>query len=157
MEIIISSGTGEGSTQLSAFDKALHNAGIANFNLIRLSSVIPPKSVLKIKSYDNNGKDGFGNRLYLVYAEKRESEIGREAWAGIGWVQTKDGRGLFVEHHGSQQAEVIRMINSSLTDMVKYRQDKFGEIHYQVVGVCCEDKPVCALVAAVYEGQEWKK
>lgn len=157
MQIIISSGTGEGNTQLSAFDKALFNSGIANFNLIRLSSVIPPKSDIKIQPFDNNGKEGFGDRLYLVYAEKRESEAGREAWAGIGWVQAKDGRGLFVEHHGSQQAEVIRMINSSLTDMVKYRKDKFGEIHYQVVGVRCEDKPVCALVAAVYESEPWKK
>lgn len=155
MNIIISSGTGEGNTQLSSFDEALFNAGIANYNLIRLSSVIPPKSVLKIEPYEGNGKDGFGNRLYLVYAEKRESEKGREAWAGIGWVQTLDGRGLFVEHNGSQQAEVIRMINSSLADMVKYRTDEFGEIHYQVVGVRCEDKPVCALVAAVYESQVW--
>jgi len=157
MDIIISSGTGEGSTQLSAFDQALFNSGIANFNLIRLSSVIPPKSDIKIQSFDNNGKEGFGDRLYLVYAEKRESEKGREAWAGIGWVQAKDGRGLFVEHHGSQQAEVIRMINSSLTDMVQYRKDEFGAIHYQVVGVRCEDKPVCALVAAVYKSESWGK
>lgn len=156
MNIIISSGIGEGNTQLSAFDQALFHSGIANFNLIRLSSVIPPQSVIKVESFDNNGKDEFGNRLYLVYAEKRESEKGREAWAGIGWVQARDGRGLFVEHNGSQQAEVIRMINSSLTDMVKYRKDEFGEIHYQVVGVRCEDKPVCAIVAAVYETQAWK-
>ena len=155
MKITISSGTGVGNTQLSAFDEALFNAGIANFNLIRLSSVIPPKSEIVIEPYNNNGSEGFGNRLYLVYSEKREAEKGREAWAGIGWVQAEDGRGLFVENHGSQQAEVIRMINASLTDMVKYRKEKFGEIHYQVVGTRCEDKPVCSIVAAVYQGQDW--
>jgi len=157
MDIIITSGVGKGNTQLSAFDHALFNAGIANYNLIRLSSVIPLKSKLKIQPFNNNGKEGFGDRLYLVYAEKREGEKGREAWAGIGWVQTKDGRGLFVEHHGSQQAEVIRLIKESLTDMVQYRQEKYGEIHYQVVGTHCKDKPVCAIVAAVYQNEGWGK
>lgn len=157
MELIITSGKGEGSTQLSAFDNALFNAGIANFNLLKLSSVIPPKSKLKIKQYNDNGSKGFGDRLYIVMAEKRETEKGREAWAGIGWVQAKDGRGLFVEHYGSQQAEVIRLINGSLTDMVQYRKEKFGDIHYQVVGTRCEDKPVCALVGAVYKSQLWNK
>lgn len=157
MNIIITSGKGEGSTQLSAFDSALFEAGIANFNLLKLSSVIPPKSRLVIKQYDNNGTKGYGDRLYVVIAEKRETEKGREAWSGIGWVQAKDGRGLFVEHHGSQQAEVIRLINGSLTDMVKYRKQKYGNIHYQVVGTRCEDKPVCALVAAIYKTQPWNK
>lgn len=110
-----------------------------------------------MKQYNNNGSKSFGDRLYIVLAEKIETEKGREAWAGIGWVQTKDGRGLFVEHHGSQQAEVIRLINGSLTDMVQYRKEKFGDIHYQVVGTRCEDKPVCVLVAAVYKSEKWGK
>lgn len=155
-QISITSGTGKGSTQLAAFDAALWNAGIANFNLIKLSSVIPPESKVQTKELSNNGKEGFGNRLYVVLSEKRESEVGREAWAGIGWVQNKeDGRGLFVEHNGSQQAEVIRLIKESLSDMVKYRKEKYGEIHYQVVGKQCINKPVCAVVAAVYQQDEW--
>ena len=44
MEIQISTGIGIGPTQLSAFDSALNNAGVANYNLLKLSSVIPPKS-----------------------------------------------------------------------------------------------------------------
>jgi arginine decarboxylase len=88
---------------------------------------------------------------------KKESEKGREAWAGIGWVQAKDGRGLFVEHEGSQQAEVMRLIKETLNDMVKYRKEKYGEIHYQIVGLRCENKPVCAVAAAVYESQGWSR
>lgn len=155
MKIIISSGVGEGNTQLSAFDAALWDAGIANYNLLKLSSVIPPKSEIEIKEYTKNGTDDFGNRLYVVMAEKRESEAGREAWAGVGWVQAKDGRGLFVEHSGSNQEEVIRLIKQSLTDMVKYRKEEFGEIHYQVVGSRCKDKPTCALVTAIYQSIDW--
>jgi len=153
--IAITSGIGEGQTKLSAFDAALWDAGIANFNLIKLSSVIPPSTLVQVKHLKNNGKDGFGDKLFVVLAEKREGEKGREAWAGIGWIQTKDSRGLFVEHEGSQQAEVIRLIKGSLTDMVKYRREEYGEIHYQIVGVPCQDKPVCAVVAAVYQFEGW--
>lgn len=155
--IYITSGIGEGQTNLSAFDAALWDAGIANFNLIKLSSIIPPQSKILVENLKNNGKDGFGNKLYVVLACKRESERGREAWAGIGWVQTKDGRGLFVEHEGSQQAEVIRLIKDSLNDMVQYRKEVYGEVHFQVVGLRCEDKPVCAIVAAVYQDEGWEK
>lgn len=155
--ICVTSGIGEGQTKLSAFDAALWDAGIANFNLIKLSSIIPPESKIKICHLKNNGKNGFGDKLYVVLAEKRESEKGREAWAGIGWVQTKDGRGLFVEHEGAQQAEVIRLIRESLKDMVKYRKEKYSDPHYHVVGLRCENKPVCALVAAVYENEGWDK
>lgn len=48
MEIQISTGIGIGPTQLSAFDSALNNAGVANYNLLKLSSVIPPKSKIVI-------------------------------------------------------------------------------------------------------------
>jgi hypothetical protein len=46
MEIYLSTGIGEGPTPLAAFDAAL-NAGIANYNLIVLSSVIPARSVMR--------------------------------------------------------------------------------------------------------------
>ena len=38
LDISITSGLGQGPTTLAAFDAALRDAGIANFNLIRLSS-----------------------------------------------------------------------------------------------------------------------
>ncbi len=46
MRIDIVWGESEGKTLLSAFDRALLNAGIHNFNLIPLNSVIPPQSVI---------------------------------------------------------------------------------------------------------------
>ena len=42
MKLYIAKAIGRGSTELAAFDAALVGAGVANFNLIRLSSVIPP-------------------------------------------------------------------------------------------------------------------
>ena len=156
MKINTTSGTADGLTQLAAFDAALIHAGIANLNLIKLSSVIPPNSVLEICKPEIS-EDHYGKKLYVVLSEKRESEKGREAWAGIGWVQGKNGRGLFVEQHGAQQAEVMRLIRDTLTNMVKNRgaENEYGPINYHVVGIACEDKPVCALVAAVYQVEDW--
>ena len=36
-------GSGEGSNPLNAFDSALLNAGVGNLNLVRISSIVPPK------------------------------------------------------------------------------------------------------------------
>ena len=101
MNIYISSGIGYGQTKLAAFDAALNQAWIANFNLIKLSSIIPPKSMIfepAAEEIPNTLTGGWGDRLYVVIAERREDTTGNDAWAGIGWVQDKkSGRGLFVE------------------------------------------------------------
>jgi hypothetical protein len=44
LSIHLSSGTGKGPTPLAAFDAALMDAGVANHNLLCLSSVIPPNA-----------------------------------------------------------------------------------------------------------------
>lgn len=155
INIDISAGTGQGDTRLAAFDAALWKAGIANYNLIKLSSIIPPGSTIELKQVGDNGKNGFGNKLYTVLSERRESEKGKEAWAGIGWVQAEDGRGLFVEHEGAQEKEVIRQINETLHNMMRYRKEDYGSISYKVVGIECGDEPVCAVVAAIYKIEGW--
>ena len=89
MNITIAASTGESLTKLSAFDAALFNAGIANYNLLRLSSVIPPEtSILHVDAtVGHSAKGNWGDKLYVVMAEMRQDIIGSEAWAGIGWVQ----------------------------------------------------------------------
>ena len=78
MKITVTWGTGVGSTKLSAFDKALWNAGIANLNLIPLSSVIPPNSVIKIKKLSStNSEINFGKRVYVVLSCKSTGKIGK--------------------------------------------------------------------------------
>lgn len=159
MKIVISKSTGSGPTRLSAFDSALNNAGIANFNLIRLSSVIPPKSIL-IKHTDgisvNKPSGEWGDKLYVVMAEQRVDKPNTEAWAGIGWVQDKkSGKGLFVEHEGYSEKTVRQDIRQSLEALMATRNIDFGPIHMQVNGTVCKNHPVCAMVVAVYESTGW--
>ncbi len=160
MNIIISSGKGTGPTELAAFDSALASAGVSNFNLLCLSSVIPPASEIKVFNQREPGPldipGDWGDRLYVVMAEQRESIAGKEAWAGIGWVQeSESGKGLFVEHHADSEARVRADITASLTTLQKTRNIDFGKIHMILSGATCNNIPVCALVVAVYESSKW--
>ncbi len=153
-KVYITSGIGQGDTYLSAFDNALADAGIANYNLIYLSSIIPPgwkTQVGKLKTEDKE----YGKKLYVVMARQDEKVSGKEAWAGLGWSQNGDGRGLFVEHKGKSKKEVVKLIESSLNDMKKSRPYKYGKNQHLVVGLKCKKKPVCALVVAVYQSEGW--
>lgn len=153
--IKVTSGKGSGLTRLAAFDAALQDAGISNHNLIYLSSVIPVGFETKVERPELNDKE-FGHRLYVVMAQDSTDNKGGEAWAGIGWVMRESGGGgLFVEHHSGSKGEVVKLITDSLNSMKSHRKEKYGEINYEVSGILCEDKPVCALVAAVYKSESW--
>jgi arginine decarboxylase len=154
MRIVVTKGQGCGRTPLSAFDHALFEAGIHNYNLLPLSSVIPPGALIEESVFSPSG-DEWGHRLYIVMIRGVAMIPGTETWAGIGWVQTDDGRGLFVEHADASRDNVVDMIHLSLEDMIGYREQKFGDVHYVVQGGKCVDRPVCAVVAATYQSQGW--
>jgi arginine decarboxylase len=155
-EIRISTGVGVATTELAAFDAALYEAGIGNYNLLPLSSVIPPGADVIQKHPDLSGAE-WGDRLYVVLAQHSATSVGEEAWAGIGWVQETAGRrrGLFVEHHGSSEAEVEGQIQASLASMQEYRPEVFGPVQSVLRGARCTGRPVSALVAATYQAQSW--
>lgn len=156
MKINMASGTGVGPTELSAFDHALVNAGVANFNLIYLSSVLPPGSEVSILEKPLAPIGGWGDRLYVVMAQKRTSQRNQEVWAGIGWMQDPETKkGLLVEHEGHSENEVRSDIKNSLEALAANRNMTFGPIHMHVVGKKCVSLPVCALVVATFESSEW--
>ncbi len=157
MKIKVSSGIGTGPTSLAAFDSALNHAGVANYNLLRLSSVVPPNAKIEISNVPLTDLPGqWGDRLYVVMAEMRVDTPNNEAWAGIGWVQDeKTGKGLFVEHEGYSEKKVRDDITQSLTALMATRNVDFGDINMHVVGRTCKHEPVCALVVAVYESSGW--
>ena len=157
MNIQMSHGVGAGPTELSAFDQALVNAGVANFNLIYLSSVLPPGSDVVIPEVPEIPKGGWGDRLYVVMAQMRTQQRNQEVWAGIGWIQDPVTKaGLLVEHEGHSEAEVRADISNSLAALAANRGMEFNEPQMHITGALCEDYPVCALVAAVFESNPWQ-
>lgn len=157
MIIKVSPGIGTGPTKLAAFDSALNHAGVANYNIIRLSSVIPPNTDIQVQEKPlTNLPGGWGDRLYVVMAEMRVGTPNTEAWAGIGWVQEREtGKGLFVEHEGNSEKTVREDITQSLNALMATRNVDFGEIKMEVAGRMCRHEPVCAMVVAVYQSSDW--
>jgi arginine decarboxylase len=158
MKIQVSTAVQEGTTQLGAFDAALYATGVSDRNLIRLSSVIPPHTQVEVLDRPiETTLGGWGDRLYVVYAEQRSSTPGEGVWAGIGWVQDEtDGKGLFVEHEGASEEQVRQDIQNSLKDLMKTRGVDFGQINMVVTGGICKDKPICAFAVAVYQASDWQ-
>jgi arginine decarboxylase len=155
-QIPVVAATGTGATRLAAFHAALVAVDLGHYNLVRLSSVIPPDT-----SVDATGKapvpaGGWGDRLYCVYAEQVATTAGEQAWAGVGWVQRLDGGGgLFVEHEGDGEEAVADAIRASLRDLVAGQEDLFTEPDWVLGGAVCAGEPVCSLVIAPYETAPW--
>lgn len=154
-DIVIATGLGQGPTRLAAFDTALLDAGVANYNLLCLSSVIPPGSRIQRRRW-RTPAEHYGQRLYVVMSEMREDRPGHEAHAGVAWVQCeRSGQGLFVELHDSDRPRLEADLHATLQTMQRNRGVDHGAVHQQIASTRCEDQPVCALVIAVYASQPW--
>ena len=154
LPISVRTATGTGRTELSAWDDALWHAGVANFNLIRLSSVIPRQSRISFTSEPLAGEHG--DQLYCVYAATPAAKPGDTAWAGIGWTRDEDGRGLFVEHSASSEETLAELIQLSLEDMIERRGGGYGRIESAVVSAQNTGLPACALAIATYQVSGWE-
>lgn len=156
LTIRVSSGVGSGRTRLAAFDAALRSAGVGDFNLIRLSSVIPPSSVVRTVAGSEQTTGGHGDRLYCVYADAYATSTTHEAWAGVAWSRRADsGEGLFVEHSGLSRSGVEQDLGTSLAELSSGRGGGFDEVGRRVVCASYVDRPACAVVVATYRNTRW--
>ena len=157
LAIRVTAGSGTGRTTMAAFDAALRAAGVADHNLIRLSSIIPAGAGVEVCSPAEQLRGGFGDRLYCVYAVAYATECGDDAWSGIGWSLATDGsgRGLFVEHVGHAEEQVRYMITTSLADMANGREEEFEFADMVLGSAHCSAQPACSMVVATYRTAGW--
>lgn len=156
LEIVVTWGTSHAPTELAAFDGALHQAGVAQFNLIRLSSLIPPGSRVTVPGLGTPLPGTWGDRLYAVYAEHRLSTPGQRACAGLGWIQDQDsGAGVLVEHHGHDETDVEAQLRTTLDDLATRRPGRYGVQDWRISGITCSDQPVAAVVVAAFQIEPW--
>lgn len=155
--IYVATALGDGSTRLAAFDSALQQAGVADLNLIPLSSIIPPAAQVERRTIPRQSVT-FGDRLYCVIASQTTSEPQELASAAIGWtIDSTDGRGLFAEAHGSDETEVEANVRGTLADMQRRRNDgDWGPIEVaQATSPRCEGRPLAAIAIAAYTVEGW--
>lgn len=68
MEIVVAAGVGRGPTELSALDAALAGAGVANYNLVTVSSVVPADGQVRVADRVPD-RGPAGHALTVVLAE----------------------------------------------------------------------------------------
>jgi len=120
------SGTGEGGTPLNAFDDALLNASVANTNLIRVTSILPP-ACKEIKPF----KLPYGALLPVVYSVKTSSTRDELVSAGVaaGIPVNNKKPGLLMEYSciGGKK-EVDRILREMVEEGFGKRKEKLKEI-----------------------------
>lgn len=124
---LITSGTGEDYFELVSFDKALFQSRVANYNLVRVSSILPPGCNEK-KEIDINE----GSILYTAYSHICSNEEGViSAAIAVAIPYAADNIGVIMEYSCFQPKEyaieqVIRMVKESM----KVRRIQIKEIKY---------------------------
>jgi len=133
-------------SKLNAFDLALKNAGIANCNLVKVSSIIPPNCKETAPR-----EIPVGSITYAVISEAdgRDGVIS----AGIAWGFAKEkDYGIVAEAYGSMnEAAARRILDERIQEMANTRGIKLCNVKYRIETLDVpEDHYGCVVVALVY-------
>lgn len=108
-KIFLTRGVGRHKEKLTSFELALRAAGIAQFNLVHVSSIFPPHCVL-IPRTRGISMMRAGEIVYCVLSQNSSNEQSRLVGSGIGVAIPTDRKkyGYISEHHayGMRQAEM---------------------------------------------------
>lgn len=101
-------GVGRHKEKLTSFEMALRDAGIEKYNLVRVSSIIPPHCKL-VPRQDGITQLRPGQVVFAVLAEMATNEPSRMVVASIGLAIPSDPQhyGYISEHHTYGQKEQV--------------------------------------------------
>ncbi len=106
-EIFFVKGVGKEKERLASFEMALRDANIAEYNLVKVTSIFPPKCKV-IPPTQGVKRLKPGQILYVVLAESSTNEPNRLIAASIGVAIPKDKTqyGYLSEHHSYGETQV---------------------------------------------------
>ena len=113
-EAFFTKGVGKHQKKLQSFELALRDAGIEQYNLVRVSSIFPPHCKVVSKTQGISQLQP-GQIVYVVLAEEATNEPSRLVGAGVGLAVPAQGEqfGYISEHHG------FGMVQRRLSDLVE--------------------------------------
>ena len=121
----LASGTSEGTSKLGAFDNAILSAGVGNTNLIRLSSILPPRTVFRDKIVYSRGvlvPIAYG---YIMSDVKGETIAAAVAAA----ISVEDGFGVIMEYSAVTTAKnAEETVRKMAEDALKHRNIAIKEL-----------------------------
>ena len=134
-------------SELNAFDLALKRAGIAQCNLVPVSSILPPGC-----QENRRVKMPIGSITYTVLA-RMEGDEGETIGAAIAWCWEKKKKyGIAAEAHGYMDRKALEEIAEwKLMEMAKIREIEIGEMHLRMETMRVPmDNYGCVIAALVY-------
>jgi arginine decarboxylase len=146
-------GVGVAPTEMAAYDAALAEGNLHNYNLVGVSSVIPAGATVRVvDSAPDLGPAG--NRLTVVQgmAVVGPDSTAEEIAAVIGWA-TGPGPGLFYEAAGEEPAAVERAVDAGLDAGCALREWSFTDRETLVSRATPVDDAYTAVVVVAAYGE----
>ncbi|NOZ58608.1 MAG: arginine decarboxylase, pyruvoyl-dependent [Euryarchaeota archaeon] len=105
-KVFFTRGVGRHRERLSSFEMALRDAGIEQFNLVRVSSILPPHCEI-VPREEGLKELSPGEIVFCVLSENASNEPHRLISASVGCAVPKDRNvyGYLSEHHSFGQSE----------------------------------------------------
>lgn len=141
----IVSGVGKSEYEIVAFDKALVDAGIGDYNLVRVSSIMPPSCTFR-KEIDLEK----GSIVFAAYACKtvRDEEIGSTAVAIA--ISNCVGENGVIFETSSDHNDAKDIVQEMCKDAMGTRGRKIKEIITSATSIKgCPQKYTCGISAVV--------
>ncbi len=152
--IYVAAGVGRGPTEIAAYDAALAEINLHNYNLVTVSSIVPDRGTIhQVEAAPDLGPAG--NRLFVVQS-KAVAAPGDEASiaAGLGWA-IGPGPGLFYEATGPDAESVRDELETGLTAGVSLRPWSCPDRGYEIsIAEPAGDQYAVAVVLAAYGDSE---
>lgn len=104
-KVFLTSGVGTHSEKLESFEVSLRDAGIEKFNLVTVSSILPPKCEIVTKE-EGLEELSPGEIVFCVMSRISSNEPGRTLTTSVGCALPKDnGRhGYISEYHAYEES-----------------------------------------------------
>jgi len=134
-------------SELNAFDLALKKAGIAQCNLVPVSSILPQGCK------ERKWKKITAGAITHAVTAKMDGEEGTTIGAGIAWAWEKNRKyGLVAEAHGYLGFKALReTLEWKIKEMAKIREIEIDKINYRTeVLKVPMDNYGCVIASLVY-------
>jgi len=107
-KVFFTKGVGRHKSKLGSFERALRDAGIAQYNLVEVSSIFPPNAEM-ISREEGVSQLKPGQIVYIVLARNSSDEYNRMIAASVGLAIPKDRSryGYLSEHHSFGETEDV--------------------------------------------------
>lgn len=148
-------GRATGPTAMASYDAALAAAGVHEYNLVSVSSVVPAGAAVEaVGTAPDLGP--VGDRLFVVQGHRTvPPDADEPSVAGLGWVRGDDGAGVFYETDGRDAERVRETIRAGLDHGASLRG--WSPVEREIVLRGAEPRPdahATAVVLAAYGRSE---